>query len=87
MPDRAGINDDAGKNGVSTMSVHSAYTLAGNEIAEMFRADLPGMTDSDLAQTLLRMRSPELEIVRSFLEPVVREELHRRKNYLPMTTA
>jgi hypothetical protein len=45
------------------------------------------MTDSELAQALLRMRSPELEIVRSFLEPVVREELHRRKNYLPMTPA
>jgi hypothetical protein len=69
------------------MSVHSAYMLAGNEIAEMFRADLPGMTDSDLAQALLRMRSPELEIVRTFLEPVVREELQRRRNYQVKATA
>jgi hypothetical protein len=66
------------------MSDSSAFILAGEEIVEMFRVDLPRMTESDLAQVLLRLRTPELEVVRGFLEPVAREELQRRRVPLPV---
>jgi hypothetical protein len=62
-----------------TAKVTDSYTLAGEEIAAMFRVDLPHMTDSELVQVLLRLRSPELEYVRTFLEPITREELNRRR--------
>ena len=62
------------------MSDSSAFTLAGEEIAAMFKVDLPHMTESELAQALLRLRCPELEIVRSFLEPLAREELGKRRH-------
>ncbi len=56
-----------------------AYILAGEEIAAMFQVDLPRMSDAELAKTLLRLRTPELENVRMFLEPITREELNRRR--------
>ena len=62
----------------------SSFVLAGEEIVEMFRVDLPWMTESELAQVLLRLRTPELEVVRGFLEPVAREELRRRRAPLPV---
>lgn len=85
MADR--INGDADQRRVSMMSdvdrkVMDAYTLAGEEIAAMFKCDLPRMTESELAQVLLRLRTPELQMLRSFLEAVTRDELDRRRSLI-----
>ena len=63
---------------------NSLFTLAGQEIADMFRVDFPRMTESELAQILLRLRTPELEYIRPFIEDITREELLRRRN--PVTS-
>ena len=65
----------------------AAYMLAGEEIADMFRVDFPRMTESELAQVLLRLRSPELQMLRSFLEPVTRAELNRRASPIAVSSA
>lgn len=58
--------------------VSSSFVLAGEEIASMFRSDAPRMTESELALSLLQLRTPEMDMLRQFLEPVIREELGRR---------
>lgn len=63
----------------TTRKITDAYTLAGEEIAAMFQVDLPSMSEAELAQVLLRLRTPELEHVRMFLEPITRDELNRRR--------
>jgi len=59
---------------------NTLFMVAGEEIAAMFRVDFPRMTESELAQILLRLRAPELEYVRPFLEDITREELLRRRS-------